>query len=460
MLGLDGRDDRGVVDGAVYNGHAPPPADDDGIGLKDLKDSSVALGPSAAIRTVDAPLSLPRPQDIHRGWEASSVSTSKCDLCHKQSCGTIQKCSQCKLSVCQICAREDRLRVDERHHLDADAVDWQRPTPAKRSKPRSGCYRARIRKKQASTSGQRRRLPQGRGSARSAARSKPPSSRETSTESPVVVDVDTPSASSAGSGSLDDRLEAAAASRTAETEEIAEILAGMQKRAPSYPHNDGLLLPPVRSLLDVHQAGHHPRLRALHPPLSVSPTPTYDNSAPRPALITYADSYYAPGSGHETYGSYPSEYASWDQHQASSYTFSPPTVAVDQHGHGISVGFAWQSHAACQTANPHPYWSDWHRHHANDPSQGYEPIVNHVPSSHPYWPASLPHDRTDGSLPIPQQSHSYPGPPSGDQQATDPNASACTVQSIMPDPWIATPATQSSQPGGPPTWPLSPRRVA
>ncbi|PHH73827.1 hypothetical protein CDD80_3540 [Ophiocordyceps camponoti-rufipedis] len=456
MLGLDGRDDRGVVNGAVFNGHAPPSADD-GLALKDSS-SSAGPRPAAAIRTVDAPLALPRPQDIHRGWEASSVSTAKCDLCHKQSCGTIQKCSQCKLSVCQTCAQEDRLRVDERHHLDVDSVNWERKTPAKRPKSRSGCYKARIRKQQASTNGQRRRLPQGRGSARSAARSKLSVSRDMSIESPVVVDVNTPSVSPAESGTLDDRLEAAAASRTAEMEEIAEILAGMQKRAPSYPHDDGLLLPPVRSLLDVQQAGHLPRLRALHPPLSVSPAPTYDNLAPRPASMTYADGYYAPRSGHETYGPYPSEYASWDQHQACSYTFSPPPVAADQHGHGISSGLAWQSHAASQTANPRPYW---HRHHVDDPSQAYEPIVTHLPSNHPYWPASLPHDRADDNLPMSHPSHSYPGPPpSADQQTTDPNASACTVQSIMPDPWIAGPPTQPSQTAGPPAWPLSPRRVA
>lgn len=69
-------------------------------------------------------LQLPRPQAVHTGWDASNVSTAKCDMCHRQRCGVIQKCSECKLSVCKDCALADRLRDDRRHLLNPDAVEW------------------------------------------------------------------------------------------------------------------------------------------------------------------------------------------------------------------------------------------------------------------------------------------------------------------------------------------------
>ncbi|PHH91273.1 hypothetical protein CDD83_1135 [Cordyceps sp. RAO-2017] len=53
------------------------------------------------------------------------MSTAKCDMCHRQRCGTIQKCIECKLSVCRPCATDGRLRGDPRHVMDPDDVEWE-----------------------------------------------------------------------------------------------------------------------------------------------------------------------------------------------------------------------------------------------------------------------------------------------------------------------------------------------
>ncbi|KAM0253933.1 hypothetical protein ACHAQJ_007056 [Trichoderma viride] len=80
---------------------------------------------------------LPRFDIAHQGWEASNVSTAKCDLCHKQRCGTLQKCHICKLSICQECCVAGRLQNDRRHTIDATAVDWDVPPSSRKRKNRS-----------------------------------------------------------------------------------------------------------------------------------------------------------------------------------------------------------------------------------------------------------------------------------------------------------------------------------
>ncbi|KAK6452742.1 hypothetical protein FP744_10008993 [Trichoderma asperellum] len=80
---------------------------------------------------------LPSFDVAHHGWDASNVSTAKCDLCHKQRCGTLQKCRVCKLSICQECCVAGRLQIDRRHAIDATAVSWDVPPNTRKRKNRA-----------------------------------------------------------------------------------------------------------------------------------------------------------------------------------------------------------------------------------------------------------------------------------------------------------------------------------
>lgn len=80
---------------------------------------------------------LPSFDIAHHGWDASNVSTAKCDLCHKQRCGTLQKCRVCKLSICQECCVAGRLQNDRRHAIDAAAVSWDVPPNSRKRKNRA-----------------------------------------------------------------------------------------------------------------------------------------------------------------------------------------------------------------------------------------------------------------------------------------------------------------------------------
>ncbi|KAL6911173.1 hypothetical protein GGI43DRAFT_427391 [Trichoderma evansii] len=80
---------------------------------------------------------LPSFDTAHHGWDASNVSTAKCDLCHKQRCGTLQKCRVCKLSICQECCVAGRLQNDRRHSIDATAVSWDVPPNSRKRKNRA-----------------------------------------------------------------------------------------------------------------------------------------------------------------------------------------------------------------------------------------------------------------------------------------------------------------------------------
>ncbi|KAL5089433.1 hypothetical protein Trisim1_005710 [Trichoderma cf. simile WF8] len=70
----------------------------------------------------------------HHGWDASNVPTAKCDLCHRQRCGTLQKCRVCKLSICRECCVSGRLQNDPRHTIDTAAVDWDAPPTLRKRK--------------------------------------------------------------------------------------------------------------------------------------------------------------------------------------------------------------------------------------------------------------------------------------------------------------------------------------
>lgn len=80
---------------------------------------------------------LPSFDTAHHGWDASNVSTAKCDFCHKQRCGTLQKCCDCKLSICQDCYVAGRLQNDRRHTIDAAAVSWDVPPNIRKRKNRA-----------------------------------------------------------------------------------------------------------------------------------------------------------------------------------------------------------------------------------------------------------------------------------------------------------------------------------
>ncbi|ODA76617.1 hypothetical protein RJ55_07888 [Drechmeria coniospora] len=118
-----------------------------GADLSTISLADVEVAPDIPIRyeeriLADCTLPLPRPQAVHQGWEPSSVSTAKCDMCHRQRCGTIQKCSVCKLSVCKECAFAARLHDDARHRLDPVSLDWD-PEPLRSGRQRERMARRR-----------------------------------------------------------------------------------------------------------------------------------------------------------------------------------------------------------------------------------------------------------------------------------------------------------------------------
>lgn len=256
---------------------------------------------------------LPGPDGTHRGWEATTVSTAKCDMCHKQRCGTIQKCSECKLSVCMDCAVADRLRTDARHSLDPAAVDWtgspalsrlRRLRASRNARVGRGLRHGATRSLRTRARARRRQIP-----------SRPAPSRATSTSvsstvsppihvvSPALDDSDD-NAWDQGYNYWADEGEMAlqpddgavvlhrrpvsrvtkstspVSEQTAQTEYAAEILVQMPCHRPRSaaeqqrshrPHGPthGVLLPPVHPVLDPGQSGLLPPLRTLHPQLGV-----------------------------------------------------------------------------------------------------------------------------------------------------------------------------------------------
>ncbi|KAI8690629.1 hypothetical protein NCS56_00053900 [Fusarium sp. Ph1] len=59
---------------------------------------------------------------LHATWTSTTTAMAKCDFCQRGSRGTLQQCRDCGLSICQECF--DAGRLDHRHQLDADRVDW------------------------------------------------------------------------------------------------------------------------------------------------------------------------------------------------------------------------------------------------------------------------------------------------------------------------------------------------
>ncbi|RDA90912.1 hypothetical protein CP533_4440 [Ophiocordyceps camponoti-saundersi (nom. inval.)] len=383
MPPLDGRDGLGFVvnHDNPSNGHEPvtrPDNTDGDVGIETALTSSSRM--------------LPVPVDQHTGWEATNVPTAKCDLCQKQSRGIIQKCSQCKLSVCKTCARDDRLRDDARHSLDPDAVDWKpHPTSSTGRKPRPS-KRGGIRKRKAVATAPGRRQLQERDRVPAKARLRPPPSRETSVSFSLVAGHATHSESPVTAvcsdvvGSRQDALDAS----TTETEEIAAILAGMQRQ--DRPANDGLHLPPVRSVTDMLQPDRLPPLRTLHPSLGVGRMLEMNGLLlPRPAAMPYGNHHHLSDVRHEAatpneHGNQPDENTPWNQQQlhSPSYTCSYPPVATE---HGLAnmtvslpsttQGPVWQSDTMSRT--PLPSRRPQH-HEAIEPISAYEPTLAHTRS--------------------------------------------------------------------------------
>ncbi|WAO83354.1 Hypothetical protein NCS54_00053900 [Fusarium falciforme] len=59
---------------------------------------------------------------LHATWTSTTTAMAKCDFCQRGRRGTLQQCRDCGLSICQECF--DAGRLDRRHQLDADRVDW------------------------------------------------------------------------------------------------------------------------------------------------------------------------------------------------------------------------------------------------------------------------------------------------------------------------------------------------
>ncbi|KAM4059383.1 hypothetical protein HRG_011444 [Hirsutella rhossiliensis] len=260
--------------------------------------------------------SLPGPDGTHKGWDATTVSTAKCDMCHKQRCGTIQKCSECKLSVCMDCAVADRLRGDARHALDPEAVDWTGPLAlsklrrlrASRTARVGGVRHGTARALRTHARGRRRRAPPCPVPSRATSTSfSSPATPLTDVVFPALDDDDDAwdegygcwgDEKEQGVQPIDEAAAAAAAAlyhrpvghatkaaspvsaQTAHTEDAAEILAQMPRRRTwsaaeqqqnprLYGSTHSVLLPPVRSVPDPRQSGLLPPLRTLHPQLGV-----------------------------------------------------------------------------------------------------------------------------------------------------------------------------------------------
>lgn len=119
-------------------------------------------GPSS--QQPDIPVQLQQPPlpvfDItHHGWDASNVPTAKCDLCHRQRCGTLQKCRVCKLSICQECCVSGRLQNDPRHIIDTAAVDWDAPPTLRKRKRQASEMPPGTKKQRAGATPGRKRRP-------------------------------------------------------------------------------------------------------------------------------------------------------------------------------------------------------------------------------------------------------------------------------------------------------------
>ena len=235
-------------------------------------------------------------------------------MCHRQRCGVIQKCSECKLSVCKNCAFADRLGDDGRHVLDANAVEWdsqklpkgRRVRAARGAAARGG--RAR---------GQHRGSP--RGSKQGDDRPRPASSHETSSSLSATASPQTDKASvaaddrwvedddwaaaeqglsSRGAPSPHDRpmkrSRAAAASpvssmATLQAEDVAQILAGMPHNAEGSSKSHKYDLPCLWNNLqlraaesDAQQCSLPPLNSLLLPPSDVGVTPRRPPPPPPP----------------------------------------------------------------------------------------------------------------------------------------------------------------------------------
>ncbi|QYS99191.1 hypothetical protein H0G86_006338 [Trichoderma simmonsii] len=116
-------------------------------------------GPESKQTEIPVQLSLPIFDIAHHGWDASNVPTAKCDLCHRQRCGTLQKCRVCKLSICRECCVSGRLQNDPRHTIDTAAVDWDAPPTLRKRKRQASEMPSGTKKQRAGATPGRKRRP-------------------------------------------------------------------------------------------------------------------------------------------------------------------------------------------------------------------------------------------------------------------------------------------------------------
>ncbi|KAK0765348.1 hypothetical protein N5P37_001274 [Trichoderma harzianum] len=116
-------------------------------------------GPESQQPEIPVQLSPPVFDIAHHGWDASNVPTAKCDLCHRQRCGTLQKCRVCKLSICHECCISGRLQNDPRHTIDTAAVDWDAPPILRKRKRQASEMPSGTKKQRAGATPGRKRRP-------------------------------------------------------------------------------------------------------------------------------------------------------------------------------------------------------------------------------------------------------------------------------------------------------------
>ncbi|PHH59888.1 hypothetical protein CDD81_2407 [Ophiocordyceps australis] len=264
---------------------------------------------------------LPRPEKVHEGWEGSNVSTAKCDKCHKQCCGTMQKCIECKLSVCQACARKGLLSDDGRHRLDPDCVQWDMAPLLKGRKTKS----TRAARRGRPAAGARRRRRHGVVSAESSSSLSPAASPPW------------PVARQAWQRAHDSRPTKRRDTPVSDqAKDVAAILADMPHK-----HHQSLVmanvLPPVLPASDARQPGQLPPLHSLRTLLTPYSTPVANmgHVLHPPAKLPLASPRFYASSSACCHGSQPltpgHDWPSWPQplhpHTAHYTHRRPPQLA-------------------------------------------------------------------------------------------------------------------------------------
>ncbi|KAH7326728.1 hypothetical protein B0I35DRAFT_475344 [Stachybotrys elegans] len=118
--------------GIIRVAHSSAPLDTSGTGSID----SALLAPQApklpetgfaSTVTTCAPTTQPasRKPSKHIGWTATFYPMAKCDFCELAGRPELQKCDECKISICRACYEDGKLNPNSLHHID-EALVWTR----------------------------------------------------------------------------------------------------------------------------------------------------------------------------------------------------------------------------------------------------------------------------------------------------------------------------------------------